>query len=492
MWPDSVSAMTIPPDQVHRAWEDQVLPTLADFTRIPCLSPAFEPGWEADGHLTTAARLLADWCGRRSVPGLTAEVVSPPGRTPVLLVEVPATGGRPPGSRSPAKSEPAGTVLVYGHLDKQPPMGAWREGLDPFRAVRDGDHLYGRGTADDGYAVFAAVTALESLAAQGTPHPRVVVLIEASEESASPDLPAHLDDLAVRIGRPDLVVCLDSGCLTYDRLWTTASLRGALVASVRAEVLTEGVHSGLAGGVVPSSFRVLRQLLSRVEDADTGEVLLPELRAEVPDRNRADLVAVAEELSSAVSASLPTVPGLVLAGPSEADRLVARAWAPAVAVTGMDGIPSVRDGGNVLRPYTEAKLSIRLPPSVDAARAAAALAAALTTDPPEGSRVTVAMESPADGWLAPEPEPWVAAALAAASEACFGRPPSAYGEGGTIPFLSMLGDRYPGVQLVATGVLGPGSNAHGPNEFLHLPMAEAVTVAVAELVVAAGRLPIGS
>ena len=252
-------------------------------------------------------------------------------------------------------------------------------------------------------------------------------------------------------------------------------------------MLTEGVHSGLAGGIVPSSFRVLRQLLTRIEDQDTGEVLLPELRADVPEPNRAALEAVAAELPAAVSATLPTVPGLALAGDTEADRLVARAWAPALAVTGMDGIPAVRDGGNVLRPFTTAKLSVRLPPSVDATRAAAALQAALTADPPEGARVTVTQETPADGWLAPQPEPWVADALDAASQACFGRSPSAYGEGGTIPFLAMLGARYPGVQLVATGVLGPGSNAHGPNEFLHLPMAEAVTVAVAELVAAAGR-----
>src|SRR6185437_12953544 len=306
-------------------------------------------------------------------------------------------------------------------------------------------------------------------------------------ESGSPDLPAHLDDLADRLGRPDLVICLDSGCLTYDRLWTTSSLRGNVVASVKVEVLTEGVHSGLAGGVVPSSFRVLRRLLSRIEDEDSGEVLLPELRAKVPERHRTALGAVAADLPGAVSGSLPTVPGLALAGATEADRLVARAWSPAVAVTGIDGVPSVTDAGNVLRPSTTAKLSVRLPPSVDATRAAAALEAALTADPPDGARVTVQLETPADGWLAPDPEPWVAAALEAASLECFGRPPSAYGEGGTIPFLAMLGARFPGVQLVATGVLGPGSNAHGPNEFLHLPMAEAVTVAVAHLVAAAGR-----
>jgi len=476
----AVTSDVAQPAAVHRVWEDEILPTLSEYTRIPCLSPAYAPDWAADGHLVRAARLLADWCLGRAVPGLTADVVEVPGRTPVLLVDVPPSRG------DGERAEPAGPVLVYGHLDKQPPMGTWRDGLGPFEPVRDRDRLYGRGTADDGYAVFAAVTALEALTATGTPHPRVIVLIEASEESGSPDLPAHLDALGPRIGRPDLVICLDSGCLTYDRLWTTSSLRGNLVAEVEVDVLTEGVHSGYAGGVVPSSFRVLRRLLSRIEDEATGRVLLPELQADVPARHRADLAAVADELPDAVSRSLPTVPGLVLAGPSEADRFVARAWAPAVAVTGMDGIPAVRDGGNVLRPSTTAKLSIRLPPTVDATAAAAALEAALTTDPPDGARVTVTMETPADGWLAPDPEPWVADALTAASTMSFGRPPSAYGEGGTIPFLSMLGARYPGVQLVATGVLGPGSNAHGPNEFLHLPMAEAVTVAVAHLVAAAG------
>lgn len=459
--------------QVDRIWEEAVLPALADYTRVPCLSPAFDPAWEANGHLGRAARLLAAWCAARPVPGTTVEVVEPPGLTPVLLVE--AEGNAP------------GSVLVYGHLDKQPPQGTWREGLGPFEPVRDGDRLYGRGTGDDGYAVFAALAALEALASSGAPRPRVTVLIEASEESGSPDLPAHLDALADRLGRPDLVVGLDSGCLTYDRLWCTSSLRGNLVVTVRVDVLTEGVHSGLAGGVVPSSFRILRQLLSRVEDERTGAVLLPELRAEVPPAHRAALEEVARDLPDAAAAELPTVPGLVLGGATAAERLLAKAWAPSLSFIGIDGVPPVLEAGNVLRPFTTAKLSVRLPPPVDAGRAAAALAAALTREPPEGTLVTVETEAAAGGWVAPDPEPWVADALRDASTACFGRPAATYGEGGTIPFLPALAERFPGIQLVATGVLGPGSNAHGPNEFLHLPMAKAVTVAVAALVSAAGR-----
>jgi acetylornithine deacetylase/succinyl-diaminopimelate desuccinylase-like protein len=351
--------------------------------------------------------------------------------------------------------------------------------------VRDGDLLYGRGTADDGYSVFAAMTALERLVALGSPRPRVVVLIEASEESGSPDLPAHLDALAPRIGRPDLVICLDSGCLTYDRLWVTTSLRGNLVATVRVDVLTEGVHSGMAGAVVPSSFRVLRRLLDRIENPDTGEILLDALRAEVPESHRRNAAEVAEELGDVVRDGLPTVDGLQLAGVDAADRLLRRSWGAALAVTGMDGLPTPRDAGNVLRPFTTARLSLRLPPTVDATSAAGALVDALTTDPPDGARVSVELETPADGWVAPEPAPWVRQALETASEQCFGTPPGAYGEGGTIPFLAELGRRFPGVQLVATGVLGPHSNAHGPNEFLHLPMARAVSVAACELFAAA-------
>jgi acetylornithine deacetylase/succinyl-diaminopimelate desuccinylase-like protein len=447
-------------------WEREILPALTEFTRLECLSPAFDPDWAARGALEGAAELLAGWARGRPVPKLRAEVLTRPGRTPVVLVEVPGDVDR--------------TVLLYGHLDKQPPLGTWREGLGPFTPVREGDRLYGRGTADDGYALFAAVGGLEDLVAEGGPRPRVVVLIEASEESGSPDLPDWLEQLAGRLGRPDLVICLDSGCLTYDRLWATTSLRGLVAVTLTVAVLTEGVHSGLAGGVVPSSFRLLRQLLSRVEDERTGEILLAALRARVPEGHRRALTAVADELGDGAD-PYPTVDGLVLAGATPGERLIAKAWGPSLAVIGMAGLPALADAGNVLRPFTTARLSLRLPPSVDAAAAGAALVDALTADPPDGAQVTAVVDAAADGWVAPDPPPWVTGALDAASTATFGRPHAAYGEGGTIPFLAQLGRRFPDVPLVALGVLGPQSNAHGPNEFLHVPMAQAVTCAVTSL-----------
>ncbi len=443
---------------IDAAWEESILPALSEYTRIPCLSPAFDPDWSERGAIAAAAQLLLEWV-RDQDPALQAEIIELEGRTPLLLID---NGG---------SGDP---VVVYGHMDKQPPLGEWRSGLGPYEPVRDGDVLYGRGTADDGYATFAAVT---GLLAAGGGQGRVLILIEASEESGSPDLLAYLEALRARIGRPRLVVCLDSGGLSYDRLWLTTSLRGNLVVTVTAQVLTEGIHSGQGGGVVPSSFRILRRMLSGIEDEATGRILLPELcGAGIPEAHRANLETLAEEFPDSAA---PTVEGLQLLAPDPVDRLAARTWGAALEVVGADGLPAPRDAGNVLRPSTTLKLSLRLPPDVDAEHACDALISALRTD--EGAHVTIDVEGVAQGWIAPPLEADVASILARVSTERFGRAPGFVGEGGSIPFLADLQRGFPGTQFVATGVLGPHSNAHGPNEALHIPMAKAVTHAVAEL-----------
>jgi acetylornithine deacetylase/succinyl-diaminopimelate desuccinylase-like protein len=443
---------------IDAAWEERILPALSEYTRIPCLSPAFDPDWAERGAIMAAARLLEAWV-RDQDGALQTEIVELLGRTPVLLVD---NGGR---------GDP---IVVYGHMDKQPPLGEWRSGLGPYEPVREGDLLYGRGTADDGYATFAAVT---GLLAAGGGRGRVLVLIEASEESGSPDLLAHLDNLKDRIGTPRLVICLDSGGLSYDRLWLTTSLRGNLVATVTVDVLTEGIHSGQGGGVVPSSFRILRRMLSGIEDQATGRILLPELvGAGIPEAHRTNLETLAAEFPDSAA---PVVDGLKLLAGDPLGRLAARTWGAALEVTGADGMPAPRDGGNVLRPSTTLKFSLRLPPDVDAERACDALISALRTD--EGAHVTIDVEAVAQGWIAPPLDPGVAAILAQVSTERFGRPTGSVGEGGSIPFLADLQRGFPGTQFVATGVLGPHSNAHGPNESLHIPMAKAVTQAVAEV-----------
>ena len=395
----------------------------------------------------------------------------------VVLVDIPASGGAGPDH---------GAVLLYGHLDKQPPLAQWREGLGPWEPVREGDRLYGRGGADDGYAAFAALTAIEAVRAAGGSHRRCLVLIEASEESGSPDLPPHLERLGDRLTGTNLVVALDSWCWSYDRLWLTTSLRGLLGVELTVEVLAEGVHSGMAGGVVPSSFRVLRRLLDRVEDPDTGRVLVDALHVEIPAERLAQIDDVAADLGD-VTASYPFLDGVEALGRTAAEQLRARTWEPCLEVIAAEGLPALSDGGNVLRPKTTAGLSFRLPPTCDAATAARAVEETLRADPPHGAVVTAEATTAEGGWAAPPLAPWLDAAVTAASQAAFGADPRYVGEGGTIPFMGMLGRSLPEAQFVITGVLGPGSNAHGPNEFLHIPTAEKVTEAVAHLLDADAR-----
>jgi acetylornithine deacetylase/succinyl-diaminopimelate desuccinylase-like protein len=456
-------------DHIETVWRDDIVPALHDYIAIPCVSVSYDPEWRAHGHLHRAIDLVREWCAARRIAGLTVEVVELPGRTPVVLCEVPAHAGGPAGD----------TVLLYGHCDKQPEMTGWREGLGPWSPVVEGDRLYGRGGAYDGYAAFASLLAIEAAQLAGLSHARLVVLIEASEESGSPDLPAYLDALRDRIGEPSLVVCLDSGCLDNDRLWVTTSLRGLTAGTLRVDVLREGVHSGDASGVVPSSFRIIRELLDRIEDAPTGRVLLPELFVEVPPDRVDEARATAAEFP--IGGHFPFVDGAHPMVDDPAEQLLARSWRPTVSYTGVDGLPPVGYAGNVLRPFTALRVSVRLPPTCGAAKARAALEAALTADPPYGAQVRFEGSEAASGWNAPPFAPWLSDALAEASTAAFGQPHRALGEGGSIPFMGMLGAMFPEAQFVITGVLGPGSNAHGPNEFLHLPTARRITVCIAHL-----------
>jgi acetylornithine deacetylase/succinyl-diaminopimelate desuccinylase-like protein len=457
---------------VTRRWQDDVVPTLARYIEIPAKSPAFDPEWAAHGHIDRAVALIEAWSRSRPIEGLTVEAVRLPGRTPVLLMDVPGS--------SPE------TVLLYGHCDKQPEMTGWAEGLGPWTPVLRDDRLYGRGAQDDGYAAFCALTAIEAVQRAGVPHARLLVLIEASEESGSGDLPAYMASLADRIGTPDLVICLDSGCGNYEQLWGTTSLRGIINGVLTVEVLTEGVHSGAASGIVPSSFRIARQLLSRIEDERTGEIAR-DFHVEVPPARAAEARAVAQVLGPGLGTRFPVVDGMRYVQSDPTAILLANTWQPALAITGAAGLPSIQDGGNVLRPQTSLKLSLRIPPTLDAARATERLRSILEADPPYGARVRFAVGHPSPGWDAPATAPWLLAAVQDASERHFGRPAMFTGLGGSIPFMAMLGERFPRAQFFITGTGGPGSNAHGPNEFLHLPFAQRLTACVADLIAAQYR-----
>jgi acetylornithine deacetylase/succinyl-diaminopimelate desuccinylase-like protein len=460
---------------VDVAFEESIVPALARYIEIPAKSPAFDPEWERAGHLEHAIALAAAWVREQDLDDLSLDVVRLRGRTPLLWLELPGTTDD--------------TVLLYGHLDKQPEMTGWSEGLGPWQAVRRGDRLYGRGAADDGYAVFASVTALRVLRAQRLRHARCVVLIETCEESGSYDLPAYIDHLRGRIGTPSLVVGLDSGCGDYERLWNTTSLRGIAAGALRVRVLGEGVHSGDASGVVPSSFRVARALLDRLEDAATGEIRDRAFHAEIPAERVEQARAAAAVLGDQLHERFPLAAGVGPLTQEGVELVLNRTWRPFLEVIGAGGLPALPDAGNVLRPETTLKLSLRLPPTVSATAATERLRALFTETPPYGAEVEFTPDAAAQGWHAPALAPWLATALSNASKRWFERDAAAMGEGATIPFTAMLGSRFPQAQFLITGVLGPGANAHGPNEFLHVPTAKRLTGCVAEVLAAHAARP---
>jgi acetylornithine deacetylase/succinyl-diaminopimelate desuccinylase-like protein len=466
-----------------RQWDGDIVRQITDYIAIPAKSPGFDKDWAQHGYLETVLRNAAAWVESQKVEGLTLEIVRLPGRTPVLFFEIAAT--------RPAAGP---TVLMYGHLDKQPEFTGWRNDLGPWTPKYEDGKLYGRGGADDGYAVYASIAAVQALKAQKVPHPRIVGLIETCEESGSYDLLPYVDALRTRLGDVGLVICLDSGAGNYDQLWLTTSLRGMASGTLKVQILTEGVHSGDASGLVPSSFRILRQVLDRLEDSKTGRLLPASFHCDIPaerlEQARATAAILGDEVykrfpwahadcGGSSQSALPTTTDPVQA-------LINRTWTPTLSVTGADGFPSLQDAGNVLRPYTAFKLSLRLPPLVEAASAVRELKALLEDNAPYQAVVTFESNGGATGWNAPDTAPWFRQALDSASQSHFGAPCGYIGQGGTIPLMNMLSQGFPTSQMMVCGVLGPRSNAHGPNEFLHVPYAKRLTAAVAEVI---ARMP---
>ena len=454
-------------DFVNNMWDDSIVPEISEYIKVPNKSPSFDPDWEKHGHMEEAVAMLEAWSRKQPIKDMQVEIVRIEGRTPILFIDIPGQSDD--------------VVLLYGHYDKQPEFSGWDDDLDPWTPVIKDGKLYGRGGADDGYATFGSLTAIRALQEQDVPHAHCVVIIEGCEESGSFDLPYYIDLLEDRIGSPDLVVCLDAECGNYDQLWCTTSLRGNLTGMLRVDVLTEGVHSGTASGVVPSSFRIARQLISRIEDESNGQILLDDLHVEIPEQRLEQARLAAETLQDSVYEKFPWAVDAPAPGESRSEILLNNTWRPTLAVTGAEGMPALIDAGNVLLPFTTLKLSFRLPPNCDADDAAAAVKKALEANTPPLAKVSFEVESTMAGWNAPAVADWLEASMHRASTAFFGKPSMYMGTGGTIPFMGMLGERFPEAQFLITGLLGPKSNAHGPNEFLHIETGKRLTSCVAQV-----------
>ena len=452
----------------NEEWGNSIIPELVEYIRIPNKSPAFDPDWQKNGYMDQVVEQFAAWSQRQNIEGMKLDVVRLPKRTPLIYIDIPG--------------DIENTILLYGHLDKQPEMKGWKEGLGPWEPVLKENKLYGRGGADDGYALFTSLLAIKILRDQNIPHARCVVIIEACEESGSYDLPFYIDYLSDQLGKPELVICLDSGCGNYDQLWSTTSLRGLVGGELKVEVLDEGIHSGDISGIVPSSFRILRQLIDRIEDPISGQILAKDFYVDIPSKRIQQAEHAANVLNKNIYERFPMKDNMWPVTDDLVELILNRSWRPALSYLGASGLPEINDAGNVLRPFTSIKLSMRLPPTCNAKRVSKQLEELLLNNPPNGAKISFKLDWAVDGWMAPDISPWLEKALNDASKNYFNKPAVHMGEGWSIPFMGMLGKKFPEAQFLITGVLGPGSNAHGPNEFLHIPAAKKITCCVAEVI----------
>ncbi|MBL4679250.1 MAG: M20/M25/M40 family metallo-hydrolase [Pseudomonadales bacterium] len=453
---------------INNFWEEEIISSLSTYIEIPNKSPSFDENWIENGFMSEATNHMLDWVRSQNIEGLEIELHELEGKTPTIFLSHPG--------------DIKETILIYGHLDKQPEFEGWIDGLEPWKAIRRDDKLYGRGGADDGYAIYSAIAIIKTLLDQNLPMPRIVVLIEASEESGSPDLPFYMEALSEKIGEPGLVIALDSTCGNYDQLWITTSLRGMLIGELKVQVLEQGAHSGAAGGIVGSSFRILRQLLSRIEDEHSGAILPSFLNEQVPDSRRSQAIEAGKVLDKDFNSMYTFTANSGPVSEDATELVLNNTWQATMEITGMEGIPSLKDAGNVLRPYTTAKFALRLPPTTNAVNAKKELAELLIKDSPYGTAVSFEQDAAAPGWHAPETLPSLEASFQEASDLFFGAPAISMGCGGSIPFMEFLANKLPRAQFMVTGVLGPHSNAHGPNEFLHIPTVKKLTACVTKVV----------
>lgn len=457
-------------NKISEQWDSDIIPQLENYIRIPAKSPMFDKNWKASGHIAKAMDLIKNWCEKQPIKNKKIELLQIENRTPVLLIDIPGDSDK--------------TILLYGHMDKQPEMVGWDADLGPWKPVIKEGKLYGRGGADDGYAAFASLSAIAYLQSLNIPHARCVVLIEASEESGSIDLPSYLELIKKQMGNPDLIICLDSESGNYEQLWGTTSLRGLIGGTLKIDTLKNGIHSGINSGVVPSVFHILRLLLDRIEDPQNGKIKVDELRVKIPQDRLDQIKIAAKTLGNTVFNNIPFLDGVHAACHTPEECILNRTWEPALSLVGIDGVPAIENAGNVTLPSLAVKLSMRIPPTCDAKQASKILKDILEKESPFGAKVHYEIEDDNTGWDSPELATWLADANDASSQLFFNKKAAYIGIGASIPFMGMLGKMFPKAQYLITGILGPQSNAHGPNEFLHIEYTKKLTACVASVIAA--------
>ena len=443
---------------ITQTFEKDVVPALMNFIRIPNGSPSYDKDWQTNGFQEQAALYIKEWVESQNLQNTYVHILQEKNRTPFIYIEIEAS-----------KKDDSRSILMYGHFDKQPPLEGWSEGLSPRSPVIKDKHLYGRGGADDGYGVFAAVSAVKCAQAHNWPMPRINIIIEGAEESYTQDLEFYVDFLKEEIGNPSLIVCLDSGCEDYKRLWITSSLRGVISVDLKVSLLTQGIHSGIGGGLVAESLMVLRNLIDRIEDPLTAKMLLEDLFVQIPENRRKEIKEVVQIVGKDIISNVPFEAGVKPFSDDIEELIINNTWKPFLCVTGADGLPEASTAGNVLRPYTQVKLSIRLPPMVDSVKAGQKVVEVLTKDPIYNAVVEAKVSNTGDGWNLSNFSERLRNITSTASQRFYaGNEIQFLGEGGSIPFVQILNNKFKNSDFLVLGVTGPGSNIHGLDENLDL------------------------
>ncbi len=456
-------------EEAKKDFDNEILPALEEFVRIDNLSPSFDPNWETNGKAEKAGMHLINWAKSQGIKGLKAELYKEPGKTHMVFIEIESQGIDK-------------TILLYGHFDKQPALGEWAEGLYPNKPVLKDGLLYGRGASDDGYALFAFIESIKLIQNQNLKHGKIIITLESGEESGSADLVPLLISLKDRIGNPDLMVCMDSGCKDYSSFWLTTSLRGAANFELEIQCLKEDVHSGEGSGVAPDSFTILRMLLDRLEDSKTSKVIVP-INVEIPKYRIEDAKKLGDYLKEkTVNDLIKLEDGVKPLSEDYQEAILNNTWRPSITIIGLTGLPKAEGASNVLRKNLKATISIRLPPTLNCKDAEKVVIDTLTKNPPYNAKITAKCLVSMNGWAAKDMNPCLKKSFAESSKFLFGKDYYNCGEGGSIPFVSQLGELYPKCEILVTGVLGPNSNAHCTNECLNIDYTIKMIVALSHAI----------
>ena len=433
------------------------LPWTKKFVAVPNTSKAFDPEWETNGRLETACQLCIEYAQAIQIEGIELEMHKDPGVSPLLLGRV-----------APSKQVGSIRIVTYGHLDKQPYHSEeWEEGLHPTTPVEKNGYLYGRGAVDDGYNFFTVLAVLKAFQELRIPHDEFLLFYECNEESGCTDIAHYLNKLKEQIGAPDVMFCLDEGSVSNQMFSLSTSLRGALNFSLKVSVLEKSMHSGVASGIVPSSFRIARELLERIESGKTGE-MVPELQVPVPEQKLKEASANAKLNGSGIHTSLCMCKGVQPVTLNLEELYLNNVWKAQMEVIGQGGIPSLAQAGNVLRDHTELLVSLRTPPTLSCTAAFDTIKNILTSQVPYNAKVEVEMESFGDGWFSGHLSAALISTVDKHSMEVFGNPALLYGSGCTIPFIHLIQQQLPKTLLLVTGADLPDSGIHGPNERLDI------------------------